>query len=671
MGKRKTGVRILSWAALLCALTAALTGGLPALRASAATLQPSNVVTQGTTVIKSYNCSIAAQRNSVGSTNSSQTYQIDLTGAGRIEALTERYHGKCGNCNGSAGYTGASLSVSGAGSCSVGTDADGTIALTDLEKYHLGITSVVLNANAGVVNVCPSCGGCGTQIMTIKSVKTYSYAPKITKHPAGCSAETDTAAVFAAEGSRIACFSWEQKAGGVFVPLTDAAGEDGMYYAGTNTKELKVGNIRYRGNQSVYRCVLTGENGEKLITNEAVLTVTDKTAPNAVITKNPAAWTNKAVCLSAEATDLDTGLAAAPYSWDGGITYTGQSSHAFAENGAYAVSIKDASGNLFQETVIITEIDRKAPVLCVSANTVTETKGAVTLLLTASDEDSGLCEKPYYYAGAWHPEAAFEVGKNGIYEVRAKDRAGNETGVTCAVKNIKAEEIKDGNSGGEQDNTDGGKEGGGNSKENSGGTGEVPSVPAPSVPSVLPLPSSSAGLTEKKKKAAAIKKEETTEKKEVRVGLKKNGEPKEEVRIEVETTEEEPDVTAVLQPFVPEAKGNGIWLTVLAGFLGLLIFALLSCFLFFGVRIEEPDMDGEGWRLYTIRPLYRSRGFWHVGLGKALEECGTLRLRFGVLLLALFEGWELILHIKGREEGTLETELCQKLVVDGKRMRRS
>lgn len=670
MGKRKTGVRILGWAALLCALTAALTGGLPALKASAATLQPSNVVTQGTTVIKSYNCTVTALRNSVGATNSSQTYQIDLTGVGRIEAVTERYHGKCGNCNGSAGYTGASLSVSGAGSCFVGADAAGTIALADLENYHMGVTSVVLNANAGVVNVCPSCGGCGTQMMTISSVKTYSYAPRITKHPAGCTAQTDTAAVFAADGSRIARYSWEQKEGGVFVPLTDTAGEDGMYYAGTNTKELKVGNIRYRGNQSVYRCVLTGENGEKLTTNEAVLTVTDRTAPEAVITKNPASWTNKAVCLSAEARDLDTGLAASPYSWDGGITYTEQSSHAFAENGAYAVSVKDASGNLFKETAVITEIDRKAPSLCVSANAVTETKGTVTLLLTASDEDSGLSDKPYYYAGAWHPEAAFEVSQNGVYEVRARDRAGNETSAACAVKNIKTEEIKEGNSGGEQDNTGGSKEGSGNGGGNSNGTGETPSIPAPSVPSVLPLPSS-ASLTAKKKRTAAIKKEETEEKKEVLIELKKNGEPKAEVQIEVEKAEEEPDVAATLQPFVPESKGNGIWLTILAGFLGLLIFTLLLFFLFFGVPIEEPDMDGEGWRLYTIRPLYRSRGCWHVDLGKALEECGTLRLRFGVLLLALFEGWELILHTKGKEEGTLETELCPKLVVDGKRIRRN
>ncbi len=661
MEKRKKEDCLFGWMVLICVLTAVLAGVLPTIEVRAAILGPSNVVTQGTVIIKSYSCNVAALRDSVGTTNSSQTYQIDLTGVGRIEAVTEQYHGKCGNCNGSAGYTGASLSVAGVGSSAVG--ADGIIVLTNLEEYQLGMTAVTLNTNAGVVNLCPSCGGCVTKIMTIRSIKTYSYAPRITKQPGSLSADTDTAAVFTTEGSRITGYSWEQKVNGVFVPLTDAVAADGMGYAGTGTRELKVENIRYRGNQTIVRCVLTADNGGKLTSNEAVLTVTDHTAPTAVITKDPCVWTNRPVCVSAKAEDIDTGLAAAPYSWDGGITYTDHSSHVFSKNGTYAVAVKDASGNLFRETVIITELDQAVPTLSVSANLTTETKGSVTLLLTASDAESGLPDKPYYYFGDWHQGAAFEVDKNGLYEVRARDKAGNEAEVRYEVKNIKAKETSGGgNSGGSSDNGSGGS---------SNGTGKDPATLPSAVPSISTLPSLETAPTEKKKKKSTVKKEKAEDKEEVRVKMEKKEKPKEEVTIGAKKAEKEPEITAAVEETAPEDERNGIWLTVLAGFLGLLLFMLLLFFLFFGIWVEEPEMDEDEWRLYTVRLLYRSKKCWHVNIGKGLEECGTLRLRFGALLIALFEGWEFMIHTKGKEEKTLKTEIFQKLVVDVRRTRRN
>lgn len=666
MKKRKWSLKTAVFVTVIALLTAACERNT-----SAAVLEPTNVSDQGTVVVKSYSCNVYTYRDTVGTSYASNTYQIDLTGVDRLVVTRSIGYGKCGDCNGSSGYPGASMSVGGVSGYSPAYGS--TIELSDMAAYGFGVTDVTISVSATINNVCATCGRCSTEVSSVTAITTYSYPPAITKQPESCTAAAGETAVFKVAGSKITGWQWQKKEGDTFVPLTDTTLENGMSYSGSTTDTLTIGAVRYAADSSVYRCTLLGTDGKELTSNEAVLTVTDTTPPYVTVTKSPEGWTNQDILLRLSAGDLDMGLAEQPYSWDGGISFGTNASFDVKENGTYPIAVKDKAGNVYRESLTVDTIDRIAPTLSISANTIEETTSPVELYLTAEDKESGLAEQAYYYQGRWNTANTFAAASNGSYEIMVRDRAGNTTKAVHEISNIKIVTPPGGggNGGsGSNESTDGGSSGGG-SGESNGNTGtDVKEIVPQAV--LLPLP------IQKEPVPAGKKKQTQTPKKElVKETDKDKTEKKTEIVFEERTAapeENEKEVTVtenseMTETPEPTDSKMSIAATILLAVLGILLFFFLLMLLFFGVLIERKDTEGD-FKICGIRFVYISRRKWNLQIGKLLEQYDSVRLSFGILFILLFEGWSLLIHTKGQRSGEFEMEISQKLLADRKQLGR-
>ncbi|TLS52023.1 hypothetical protein FE782_11640 [Paenibacillus antri] len=122
------------------------------------------------------------------------------------------------------------------------------------------------------------------------------------------------------------------------------------------------------------------------------------------------------------------------------------------ENGTYTVYLSDLAGNKAVQTIEIGNIERRSPVLALSAGTEAPTNQSVTLsvsefvygtdignALETLKWDYGALPKEHFAAAGASIDLttrAFDVSANGTYTVYAKDRAGNETVAYTTVDNI-------------------------------------------------------------------------------------------------------------------------------------------------------------------------------------------------------------------------------------------
>lgn len=550
---------------------------------------------------------------------------------------------------------------------------NGTIAeMGGLDGYGLGMTSVTLNTDATVLNSCDECGGCCTLEVRFYSITTYSYPPAIISQPADCKAATDTNAVFKIGGRRITEYAWQKKTGGEFVPLEDTTLENQMEYAGTSTSTLAVNCLRYNENGAVYRCVMKGDNGEQLVSREAVLTVEDKTPPTAVIGKSPESWTKGNILLTVDAADLDTQLAEEAYSWDGGITYTAQNSNSVTENGEYIVSVRDQAGNCHTQNVVIDTIDRIVPTVSISANTLEKTYSPVKLFITANDLESGLHETAYFYNGRWNAQSEYSVAKNGMYEVIVRDAVGNLASTQLDVGNILVTSIPDDNDDDDDNNDDDDEDTADDSDDNDekndinddSDENTVEEIVVKEAVPVTPIPIPK----EKKKK-------ETIEKKEIEIAKKEQQGKQNEKKVEnIENTDKKEAAQENVKPkavvIEKSDKKEGMVWKVLLCIGGILAVLLLLFILLFMVIVEVLDKDTGKYQLKGIKVLYLHKKCWEMSVKEVFDNASNVRLRFGILFVQLFEDWEINIIVKGERQGEIHALICKKLLIESKQIRR-
>ncbi|MFR8335749.1 MAG: hypothetical protein ACLVAW_03055 [Eisenbergiella massiliensis] len=118
------------------------------------------------------------------------------------------------------------------------------------------------------------------------------------------------------------------------------------------------------------------------------------------------------------------GLADTAYSYDGGKTWTSDSFLEVAGNGTYEVMVRDRLGNISSGSFRVDKIDRTAP----AAEAVVRPEGFVkdkaVIILSASDDGSGLAGRPYSYDGGrtWTADSMQEVEENGDYQAAVRMR---------------------------------------------------------------------------------------------------------------------------------------------------------------------------------------------------------------------------------------------------------
>ncbi len=180
-----------------------------------------------------------------------------------------------------------------------------------------------------------------------------------------------------------------------------------------------------------YSFTVNGSNGQSVSVPVTVSNI-DTGAPKVTVSKGSDEWTNKAVSVSASASDDLSGVAG--YSFNGG-GYSSSSSWTVDSNGTYSVSVRDRAGNEASGSVTVSNIDRTAPTVSLSKSTDDWTEEGVTLSASASDDLSGIAG--YSFGGSeYSSTSSWTVTSNGTYSVSVIDKAGNEASASVTVSKI-------------------------------------------------------------------------------------------------------------------------------------------------------------------------------------------------------------------------------------------
>lgn len=327
------------------------------------------------------------------------------------------------------------------------------------------------------------------------------------------------------------------------------------------------------------------------------------------------------------------------------------------------ILIGEKGDEVASEAAVITVNDTSAPKVKISYTPTDKTYEGVTILISANDIDSGLLEKPYYYKGDYHAEKSFKVTKNGNYDIKVTDNAGNIAESSISISNISP----------------------------------YPSVTPEPVPTVIPTtipptaiitpiaPKPTAIPTKKPSVKDTLKTEEDDkEKKEESVkkvninnykGTNKNkAEDKvidKDYDLNIKKDDYEGPTATSPGPEedieVVEIKDNKTG-SIIIIFVGILLFILAMIIaMTFIVRIDNSDELGS-WHFCSIKFLSIGREY-SLKVGLLLEDFDTLRLHFGPIFMLLCKGHSLLIILEDSKTIVID-EITQNLIVDYNQARR-
>lgn len=327
---------------------------------------------------------------------------------------------------------------------------------------------------------------------------------------------------------------------------------------------------------------------------------------------------------------------------EGGVVYSGTGTlqlnisklRLSLNNSSYrCILIGEKGDEVATEAASLTVTDISPPKVQLSISPSGRTEGPVTVRISATDPDTGLANTPYHYLGADHTEASFSVEQNGNYEVIVKDAAGNTARSSVSVSNIQPKPVPTPTATPTQKPT----------VTPTVGPTPVPTVnptPRPTTnPVINPTPKPTGTPTVK---PAGDETKKTNEREQKNVNIRnltagKQEQEKEEIteteteEVEEEVVLSEPSEEEIEPEIVAESDPVGMIILLCLGLLLLLL--LLFFALLFPVRVENADELGN-WHFCALK-LLRYRKGWELHLGLLLEDFDSLRLKFGMLFLAL------------------------------------
>ena len=170
-------------------------------------------------------------------------------------------------------------------------------------------------------------------------------------------------------------------------------------------------------------------DNRNMITEKTITARIDKSKPTISITGNPTSWTNKDVTLKLSLGDNVSGINEIVLP-NGRKLGNNQKQinmdYVITENGSYTFTVIDQAGNQISQTVNVSKIDKKSPVLNYTIETNTN-KTAGTIKLRATDYISGIKEM-ILPDGTVLKTGTYDlpISNNGQYPVRLIDNTGNE-----------------------------------------------------------------------------------------------------------------------------------------------------------------------------------------------------------------------------------------------------
>ena len=246
------------------------------------------------------------------------------------------------------------------------------------------------------------------------------------------------------------------------ITATDNEGGSGLddkpySWDGTNWGTSTTKEVTANGTYTAYVKDKAGNVANKSITVNNI----DKTLPTVNITPSTTNWTKDNVTLTISVNNAQgsSGLDDKPYSWDGTNWGTSTTKEVTA-NGTYKVYVKNKAGTIVEKSITINKIDKIAPTIKLTANTVdgadTNTQMILTVDATDNEDGVGLSEQPYSWdeGKTWTSEKTKTITENGKYVVYVKDALGNVSNREIVVSEIETYIKADINNDGKIDVTD-------------------------------------------------------------------------------------------------------------------------------------------------------------------------------------------------------------------------
>lgn len=164
----------------------------------------------------------------------------------------------------------------------------------------------------------------------------------------------------------------------------------------------------------------------------------DKTAPEAEVHTNyensitigEKIWSKDGADVEIQAGDKGCGLDAAPYSFDGGASWTSNKHHTFSENGTYQIKVRDGLHNAKNNVVTIGGIDKTAPIIqkiSMEPNSWKSGNAVVKVMAKDNEDGCGLAEKAYSFDGGknWTEKNQAVISETMELKIQVRDGLGN------------------------------------------------------------------------------------------------------------------------------------------------------------------------------------------------------------------------------------------------------
>ena len=223
--------------------------------------------------------------------------------------------------------------------------------------------------------------------------------------------------------------------------------------SGLNDKAYSFYNGNIWGEWTTNNVFTVTENGSyefkvrDALNNTGSISVTithiDNTAPTVSLIYDDTEWEQEKQ-IEISASDTQSGLHENAFRFFDGENWSEWTNNKFIsiiKNGTYKVEVRDMLENTSSNTFSISHIDATSPSVELDADESVWTTDKV-ITVTASDDESGLPEKPYRYSeddinwSEWVSENIYVVSKNGTYYVEVRNSIGLTTKKEIEIAHI-------------------------------------------------------------------------------------------------------------------------------------------------------------------------------------------------------------------------------------------
>ena len=211
--------------------------------------------------------------------------------------------------------------------------------------------------------------------------------------------------------------------------------------AESGIESVTIGSLTVAEENGVYTAVATENTDYPIVikdragnevTDTAHVAYVDRDNPTIAVSADNLTDPAQQVTLTFNASDATSDVASIVVN---GVDVMGQSTYAVEANGTYVFTVTDLAGNTTaSDPIVVENIDRTAPVITIEGNPQDWTNSDASIVIKTNEISNIYIDSTLAVSGTTEVGRAFFV--NGTYEIRAVDRAGNESVIDLVINRI-------------------------------------------------------------------------------------------------------------------------------------------------------------------------------------------------------------------------------------------